>query len=74
MAQVSGAHQLPHRSTLSRLLAALDQASVEALRSLCARGSACAARRAYHLLELEVVKLQLLRTPDQVSTHPRSVG
>src|SRR5258706_14323050 len=29
-----GAHQLPHRSTLSRLLAALDQASVEALRSL----------------------------------------
>jgi len=41
MAQVSGAHQLPHRSTLSRLLAALDQATVEALRSLCARGSAC---------------------------------
>jgi hypothetical protein len=29
-----GAHQLPHRSTLSRFLAALDQASVEALRSL----------------------------------------
>ena len=28
--------------------------------------------RAYHLLELEVVKLQLLRTPDQVSTHPES--
>jgi hypothetical protein len=38
------------------------------------RGRACAARRAYHLLELEGVKLQLLRTPDQVSTHPRSVG
>jgi hypothetical protein len=33
------------------------------------RGRACAARRAYHLLELEGVKLQLLRTPDQVSTH-----
>jgi hypothetical protein len=29
-----GAHQLSHRSTLSRFLAALDQASVEALRSL----------------------------------------
>lgn len=28
--------------------------------------------RAYHLLELEGVKLQLLRTPDQVSTHPES--
>ncbi len=29
-----GRNQLPHRSTLSRFLAALDQASVEALRSL----------------------------------------
>src|SRR5260221_4407396 len=29
-----GRNQLPHRSTLSRLLAALDQASVEALRSV----------------------------------------
>ncbi len=29
-----GRHQLPHRSTLSRFLAALDQASVEALRKL----------------------------------------
>src|ERR1700682_4759876 len=29
-----GAHQLPHRSTLSRFLAALDQASVEALRKV----------------------------------------
>ncbi|GHO58342.1 hypothetical protein [Ktedonobacter robiniae] len=29
-----GRNQLPHRSTLSRLLAALDQASVETLRSL----------------------------------------
>ncbi len=29
-----GRNQLPHRSTLSRFLAALDQASVEALRSM----------------------------------------
>lgn len=29
-----GRHRLPHRSTLSRFLAALDQASVEALRTL----------------------------------------
>jgi hypothetical protein len=29
-----GRHLLPHRSTLSRFLAALDQASVEALRTL----------------------------------------
>ena len=29
-----GRHQLPHRSTLSRLLASLDQASVEALRKV----------------------------------------
>ncbi len=29
-----GRKQLPHRSTLSRFLAALDQASVEALRSV----------------------------------------
>jgi hypothetical protein len=29
-----GRHHLPHRSTLSRFLAALDQASVEALRTL----------------------------------------
>ncbi|WP_236038713.1 hypothetical protein [Ktedonobacter robiniae] len=28
--------------------------------------------RAYHLLDLEVVKLRLLRTPDHVSTHPES--
>jgi hypothetical protein len=37
-----GAHRLPHRSTLSRFLAALDPASVEGLRSLCAKGLACA--------------------------------
>src|SRR6266516_870630 len=32
-----GRHRLPHRSTLSRFLAALDQASVEALRTLFQR-------------------------------------
>src|SRR6266702_7108106 len=32
-----GRDQLPHRSTLSRFLAALDQASVEALRALFQR-------------------------------------
>jgi hypothetical protein len=36
-----GRSQLPHRSTLSRFLAALDQPAVEALRTLCAKGSAC---------------------------------
>jgi hypothetical protein len=35
-----GRTQLPHRSTLSRFLAALDQPTVEALRTLCARRSA----------------------------------
>jgi hypothetical protein len=35
-----GRNQLPHRSTLSRFLAALDQSTVEALRVRCARGSA----------------------------------
>lgn len=28
--------------------------------------------RAYHLLDLEVVKQALARSPDQVSTHPES--
>src|SRR6266487_964638 len=37
-----GRNRLPHRSTLSRFLAALDPASVEGLRSLCAKGLACA--------------------------------
>ena len=32
-----GRNRLPHRSTLSRYLSALDQASVEALRTLCAK-------------------------------------
>jgi hypothetical protein len=35
-----GRDRLPHRSTLSRFLAALDQTPVEALRTLYARGSA----------------------------------
>jgi hypothetical protein len=30
--------------------------------------------RAYHLLDLEQVQSQLRRAPDQVCTHPRSVG
>jgi hypothetical protein len=43
-------NQVSHRSTLSRFLAALDQSTVEALRTLCARGSAgsqpvCISRR-----------------------------
>src|SRR6266700_3727294 len=36
-----GRNQWPHRSTLSRFLAALDQPTVEALRKLCARRSDC---------------------------------
>ncbi len=36
-----GRNRLPHRSTLSRFLAALDQTCVEALRTLCAKGFAC---------------------------------
>ena len=36
-----GRNQLPHRSTLSRFLAALDQSTVEALRTRCARRCAC---------------------------------
>ena len=36
-----GRDQLPHRSTLSRFLAALDQPTVETLRTLRAKGSAC---------------------------------
>jgi len=35
-----GRHRLPHRSTLSRFLAALDQATVEALRA-CFRDQMC---------------------------------
>jgi hypothetical protein len=35
-----GRNRLPHRSTLSRFLAAIDQPTVQALRTLCATGSA----------------------------------
>jgi hypothetical protein len=34
--------------------------------------SVIARSRAYHLLDLDIVKLRLLRSPDHVSTHPES--
>ena len=43
------------------------------LRDVFSAGLAVVARsRAYHLLDLDVVKLRLVHTPDQVSTHAES--
>lgn len=38
----------------------------------CRSWSDCAARRDYHLLDREVVKLARMHAPDRVSTHPES--
>ena len=44
------------------------------LSSMCSRLnlSVIVRSRAYHLLDLEVVKRRLLHAPDHVSTHPES--
>jgi hypothetical protein len=42
-----GRNQLPHRSTLSRFLAALDQSTVEALRTLFQKDLLSYVARAY---------------------------
>src|SRR5258708_29097325 len=48
-----GRKQLPHRSTLSRFLAALDQPTVEALRALFLKDLAARTRSEEHTSELQ---------------------
>jgi hypothetical protein len=63
--------ELPTASILVRLDGLYGDAA-PLLDVLSAHLGVIARSRAYHLLDLEVVKQVLVRTPDQVSTHPES--
>lgn len=63
--------ELPAASILVRLDGLYGDAA-PLLDVLSAHLGVIARSRAYHLLELEVVKQVLVRPPDQVSTHPES--
>jgi hypothetical protein len=62
-----GRERLPHRSTLSRFLAALDQAPVEALRALFLEDLVAQPKK---FCTLKIPRTDLSRTPKTRPKHP----